>query len=537
MRRGESRLPGLHAGGARGRGAARPRRPRRRADQGVRPRAGRTAPTRRRPALAALPDRRAGGARAAADRPVGLARPGPAGPPGAAAGLPRHRPVHAAEPADAGRPLPRGAGPAAAPASGPTRSSTTPRRCAATVTGDQPWSLLGQSYGGFVATDLPVRRAGVADPGDGDRWASRRWGARRRRSTARRPRGWRERWARFAERYPDDPARLDRVADRVAGGDVRLPSGDLLTVQRLQSLGMTLGYADGLERLHYLLETAFVGTGTGSVAELSDDFLVAVESATSFVTRPLYALLHESIYCDGGSSGWAAQQVTRRPPGAVARRPAAAADRRGDLPVDVRGRRRADPAARGRRAAWRRTSGRPSTTTTASAKNDVPVAAAVFHDDMYVESAFSLDAASRIGNARSVGHQRARPRRAAHRRARHRAAARHDRRRGVTGSRTWPSAPPSCSVAEACSGPTRSACCTRCSRRTCGPTWCSGRRSARSTALPSRPTRPSAPSRPSPRCGSGSPTATSTGAARSGGPVTWRAPGPTCTPTSRCASC
>jgi hypothetical protein len=31
----------------------------------------------------------------------------------------------------------------------------------------------------------------------------------------------------------------------------------------------------------------------------------------------------------------------------------------------------------------------------------VPVAAAVFHDDMYVESSFSLDAAQRIGNART----------------------------------------------------------------------------------------------------------------------------------------
>ena len=35
------------------------------------------------------------------------------------------------------------------------------------------------------------------------------------------------------------------------------------------------------------------------------------------------------------------------------------------------------------------------------AKNEVPVAAAVFHDDMYVESSFSLEAAERIGSTRT----------------------------------------------------------------------------------------------------------------------------------------
>ncbi|HEX7187850.1 MAG TPA: alpha/beta hydrolase, partial [Actinomycetes bacterium] len=33
--------------------------------------------------------------------------------------------------------------------------------------------------------------------------------------------------------------------------------------------------------------------------------------------------------------------------------------------------------------------------------NQVPVAAAIFHDDMYVESAFSMETASTIGNVRT----------------------------------------------------------------------------------------------------------------------------------------
>jgi pimeloyl-ACP methyl ester carboxylesterase len=267
------------------------------------------------------------------------------------------------------------------------------------VAAEQPWALLGQSYGGFVATTYlsvaPESLTRVMVTG-GIPPVGRSPLEVYRATTARVA----ERWARFAERYPDDPDRLDRVADRVAGGDVRLPSGDPLTVPRLQSLGMSLGYADGLERLHYLLETAFVDGQHGSTAELSDEFRVAVESATSFAARPLYALLHESIYCDGGSSEWAAARVTAgsaplspeaRPllPTGEAIFPWMFEDDGALAPL----REAAELLATHQ---W------PALYDQARlAKNDVPVAAAVFHDDMYVESSYSLDAAERIGNARS----------------------------------------------------------------------------------------------------------------------------------------
>ena len=268
------------------------------------------------------------------------------------------------------------------------------------VTGDEPWSLLGQSYGGFVATTYlsaapasltrVMVTGGVPPVGRSPKDVYLATAAR-----------VAERWARFAERYPDDPARLDRVADRVAGGDVRLPSGDPLTVPRLQSLGMTLGYADGLERLHYLLETAFVDAHRdGSAGELTDDFLAAVDSATSFATRPLYALLHESIYCDGGSSGWAAQQVTaglaEASPEARPLLPTGEAIFRWMFEVDGALAPLRDAADLLATYEWPVLYDHGCL-----AANDVPVAAAVFHDDMYVESSFSLDAAQRIGNART----------------------------------------------------------------------------------------------------------------------------------------
>ena len=261
------------------------------------------------------------------------------------------------------------------------------------LTGDQQWTVLGQSYGGFVATTYlslaPESLSRVMVTGGIpplDRTLTDVY-----RATAARVA---DRWTRFTERYPQDPGRLDRVADHVAENDVRLPSGDPLTVERLQSLGMTLGFADGMETLHYLLETAFVGS------ELSDELLGVVESRTSFVGRPLYALLHESIYCDGGSSRWAAQQVRdalpELSPDARPLVPTGEAIFPWMFEVDRALAPLRDAAQLLAAYDWPVLYDHDRL-----AKNDVPVAAAVFHDDMYVESSFSLETAGRIGSTRT----------------------------------------------------------------------------------------------------------------------------------------
>jgi pimeloyl-ACP methyl ester carboxylesterase len=261
------------------------------------------------------------------------------------------------------------------------------------VAGDGPWSVLGQSYGGFVAVSYlslaPESLARVMVTGGIPPLGRALPDVYR--ATAGRVA---ERWARFTERYPADSARLDRLADHVASRDVPLPSGDPLTVERLQSLGMTLGYADGLEKLHYLLETAFVG------GEPSDDLLTAVEATTSFATRPLYALLHESIYCDGGSSGWAAQRVRDTLPELAPEARPLLPTGEAIFPWMFEVDRALAPL---REAAellaaydWPALYDHERL-----ASNMVPVAAAVFHDDMYVESSFALEAAERIGGTRT----------------------------------------------------------------------------------------------------------------------------------------
>jgi hypothetical protein len=64
-----------------------------------------------------------------------------------------------------------------------------------------------------------------------------------------------------------------------------------------------LGSSTGSHALHYLLEDPFAGR------ELADDFLQRVQSHLTFSAGPLYALLHEACYGQDGATRWAAQRI------------------------------------------------------------------------------------------------------------------------------------------------------------------------------------------------------------------------------------
>jgi hypothetical protein len=88
---------------------------------------------------------------------------------------------------------------------------------------------------------------------------------------------------------------------------VRLPGGGILSPRRFQQLGMAFGSGGGFERVHYLIEDAFVRGKNGR--ELSYAFLRGFENAFPFQTNPIYAILHESIYCQEEASNWSAERV------------------------------------------------------------------------------------------------------------------------------------------------------------------------------------------------------------------------------------
>jgi hypothetical protein len=196
------------------------------------------------------------------------------------------------------------------------------------------------------------------------------------------------------ERYPQDADQARRVAEHLAAREVRLPDGGRLSVEAFQSAGMMLGTSGGSHALHYLLEDPFAGD------ELSDAFLYAVMEQVSFATGPLYALLHEAAYAQGQATRWSAQRIR-------AEYPEFAPDAGGTGPLYFTGEMiypwmiDRDPVLRPfRRAAdllAERDGWPPLYDPSRLAANEVPVAAAVYYDDMYVDREFSMQTAGAIG--------------------------------------------------------------------------------------------------------------------------------------------
>lgn len=267
----------------------------------------------------------------------------------------------------------------------------------AAVYGGRRWATLGQSYGGFLTlTYLSFAPEALTAcyvcggiPGTPPRAAD---------VYARTFDRVAAKTAELYRRYPADVDTVARIADRLAEGDVLLPDGDVLTVRRFQALGIDLGMKPGHERLHWLIEKAFARPG-----RLSAAFLQEVLALSSSAGNPLFWTLQESIYADSasGPTAWAAQAERDR-------RPAFDEDRRpllftGEMAFpwmfdEVRLLRGFGPAVRALAA---RPEASPLYDLDRLAANDVPLAAAVYFDDMYVDAGLQLDTLARVGNAQS----------------------------------------------------------------------------------------------------------------------------------------
>ena len=265
----------------------------------------------------------------------------------------------------------------------------------------EPWTILGQSFGGFCAlTYLSTAPQGLKaalftgglPPITGH--ADQVYEATYQRVL--------ERNTRFFKRYPEDRARVDQIVAYLRDHDTYLPSGTQLTVRVFQQLGMRLGAHDGAETLHYLLEQAFITGVRGP--ELSFSFLRQVENALPFDTNPIYALLHESIYCQRHASRWSAHRVGRAHHQLIAEGSSSA-------PVRFTGEMvypwmfedyaclqslaaAADLLAQ--KSDWPMLYDEEQL-----AHNQVPCAAIIYDEDMYVERALSVETAARVNLMRT----------------------------------------------------------------------------------------------------------------------------------------
>ncbi|MBF4764740.1 alpha/beta fold hydrolase [Nocardioides islandensis] len=202
--------------------------------------------------------------------------------------------------------------------------------------------------------------------------------------------------AAYYARYPDDAALVRRIADHLSSHEVLLPDGDRLTTRRLRRLGDGFGMSNGYEQLHWMLDEAWHGD------RLSDLFLYDVMSQTGHVEGPLFPL-QEYIYGQPGSraSAWAAERAMAALP--------EFADKADPLLFtgemfyswmfeEVRAlapfRGAADDLATYDQ--WG-----PLYDLDRLAANEVPVLAAVYFDDMYVDSGLQLETARYVGNTRA----------------------------------------------------------------------------------------------------------------------------------------
>ncbi|WEV64617.1 alpha/beta fold hydrolase [Bifidobacterium sp. ESL0732] len=210
----------------------------------------------------------------------------------------------------------------------------------------------------------------------------------------------------YYNRYPQDIERVGAVADHIGAAKrkspITLPNGDPLTVERLQTLGSDFGMQPSPERLHWLVDIAFA-KGDGSEnrrAPLSDQFLESVMEATS--STPLYWPLQEFIYADGELDepiGWAAQKVrNEHPEFDIHHRPLLFTGE-AMFPWMFDQERALRPFKPAVEEMMGDTHFGKIYDTTQLKRNEVPLQAAVYFDDMYVDSGMQLDTLSRVGNS------------------------------------------------------------------------------------------------------------------------------------------
>ncbi|KAF5355197.1 hypothetical protein D9756_005673 [Leucocoprinus leucothites] len=177
---------------------------------------------------------------------------------------------------------------------------------------DRKWTLLGQSFGGFcIITYLSFFSEGVkeafmtgglaplVDDPDAVYAALRGMKLPSVRVIKRNEI--------YYSKYPKDVKRVRDIVAYLELNNVVLPNGGRLTPSRWQQLGMDFGMSGGIDRVHQLVFRASRELET--IGKIGYKTLQSIEQAQSLDGNPLYAILHEAIYCQGRASRWSAERT------------------------------------------------------------------------------------------------------------------------------------------------------------------------------------------------------------------------------------
>lgn len=171
------------------------------------------------------------------------------------------------------------------------------------------WSIFGQSFGGFVSlTYLSKHPEGLRESfmtgglAPISRTAEEVYQATYRKVI--------ERNKVYYNKYPEDIGHVRRIVDYITKhGGIALPGGGVLTPSRLLSVGMAFGFHGGIDSIHSLILK--MNSDLDQFSFFTRSTLSAFEQNIPFDSNPVYAILHEAIYCykPGIMSNWAASRV------------------------------------------------------------------------------------------------------------------------------------------------------------------------------------------------------------------------------------
>ncbi len=116
----------------------------------------------------------------------------------------------------------------------------------------------------------------------------------------------------FFTQFPLAQSLCQRIADHLLNNEEYLPNGQRFTVEQFQQIGINFGMSDTFLPTYYALENALIDIDGKTVMRY--EFLDAMFKEQGFQTNPIYAILHESIYCQGFASNWSAERIRQTRP-------------------------------------------------------------------------------------------------------------------------------------------------------------------------------------------------------------------------------
>lgn len=170
---------------------------------------------------------------------------------------------------------------------------------------DEKWLVLGQSFGGFCLAHYlstkPDRIAagmftgGIPPLAHIDMVHERTYKTLLHKSQ------------RMYYRFPETKGWLETIVAHIEANAPQLPCGDRLTIERFRQIGMWFGQIEGEQFLYYLLETG--AHEIEKQGRLSHEFLKNFDDVMGFVSNPLYGLLIEPCYADAYAPQWSAERI------------------------------------------------------------------------------------------------------------------------------------------------------------------------------------------------------------------------------------